>query len=131
MCRIKSIVDYQKKELAPDAPPRETLVRKDWTKQVFGYLLMVASFVGLLITCEFPMFTDPSKDDKSKHSLYFQILCIHAITSTHVTISMMFAHVSREKYEPFFGNRLLCFVLISCAVIQLIYMILKMNGKDK
>ena len=131
MCRIKSIIDYQKKELAPDAPAREMLVRKDWTKQVIGYLLMVASIVGLLITCDFPMFIDPSKDDKSKHSIYFQILGIHALTSTHMTISMMFAHVTKRKYEPLFGNRLLCFVLMSCAVIQLIYMLLKMNGKDK
>lgn len=98
---------------------------------MFGYFLMVASVFGLLYTCGFPMFVNPSIEDKSKHSLYFQIVCIHALTSTHMTISMMFAHVTRKKYEPLFGNRLLCFMLLACTIIQVIYMILKFNGKDQ
>lgn len=95
----------------------ERLVRKDWSMQIFGYFLFLASMFSLLFTCDFPLFADTAKEDRAMHALYFQILCIHALTSTHMTVSMMFAHVTKRKYEPLFGNRLLCFVVGACTAI--------------
>ena len=88
--------EYQaRKDLPPDAPMGERIVLKDYTRQIFAYFLFLASIFGILITCDFPLFTSPEKDDRSKHALYFQILGIHALTGTHLTVSMMFAHVTK------------------------------------
>lgn len=123
---MKGVVDYQKVEHGPDAPRMERLVRKDWTWQITAYLMFIFSIFGLIYTCDFPLLSTPfNEEDRSKHGLYFQILCIHALTSTHLTMSMMFAHVTQRKYEPLFGNRVLCFVLFACAMIQVIYQILR------
>lgn len=40
-------------------------------------------------------------------------------------MSMMFAHVTQRKYEPLFGNRVLCLVIGVCATIQVIYQVLR------
>ena len=44
---------------------------------------------------------------------------------------MMFAHVTRRKHEPLFGNRVLCLVLSACALIQVVYQILKATDRDE
>lgn len=48
-----------------------------------------------------------------------------------MTVSLMFAHVTKRKYEPFFGNRLLCFVLSAGVALQLIYVLLTYVERDE
>lgn len=88
--------------------------------------MFMLSIMGLIYTCDFPLYSPSfAEEDRSKHGLYFQILVIHALTSTHMTMSMMCDHVTQRKYEPLFGNRLLCFVIGSCALIQVIYQVMR------
>lgn len=68
---MKGIRDYQRREHGPDAPMGEWLRKKDWPKQVLAYALFLATIMGFLLVCEFPLWADPLKEDRSKHALFF------------------------------------------------------------
>ena len=43
----------------------------------------------------------------------------------------MFAHVTKKKYEPLYGNRLLCFLLVSSLFIQVTNQLLQAVDRDE
>ena len=93
-----------------------------------AYCVFLVMMASLIFSCDFPFFANLATEDLFKQKLFFKILLIHAFTSTHQTMSMMFAHIIKRKYEPIFGNRLLSFVIMYCFVIELMYLSMRFMG---
>lgn len=127
---MKKTRENQDKEL-PEGVTGERLVRKDVINQMAGYLLLVLMLTSLVNICGFPFFSDLKNEDKDSEWRFFKLALILALSSMHVTMSCMFAHLLKRKYLPLFGNRLACFVIFAITVIHLIFFYHNWIGMDK